>query len=300
MNEQTQGIKLQIDHPAVDDLQAGYRAESVEAHVLSLIHRWPYEQLALQAKGKDVLELGCNKGFGTVIYAGNAHSVKAADTSVEAIEEARKLNSCENVDYIRLDSWTLPFEDNSFDITVLFQVVEHIALDRLEIFLQEIKRVTRDNGVVILTTPNRNIRLLPLQKPWNPFHTKEYSARELYALLSRYFPEVRIQGLFGTEAINRIERKRVEQKISKVYFRKPVKKHLIAPIAGWIFGSAKTDRERPRKQREKDGADSSRSQATDTTAARPEDYPYTLADLELRDTGLHRALDLRATVQRVK
>lgn len=48
MNEKLQTIDLQIDHPEVDDLQNGFRAKSPKAHILSLIHRWPYEQLMVQ------------------------------------------------------------------------------------------------------------------------------------------------------------------------------------------------------------------------------------------------------------
>lgn len=48
MNEKLQTIDLQIDHPEVGDLQNGFRAKSLKAHILSLIHRWPYEQLMVQ------------------------------------------------------------------------------------------------------------------------------------------------------------------------------------------------------------------------------------------------------------
>ncbi len=194
MNEQLQTIDLQIDHPEVDDLQNDFQAKSLKAHVLSLIHRWPYELLMAQAKDKNVLELGCNKGFGTIIYAESANSVKAVDTSSAAIEKAGKYNTRQNIEYICLNSWTLPFEDNTFDLTVLFQVIEHIALDKIDIFLREIKRVTRMDGQVIFSTPNRKIRLLPFQKPRNKYHTKEYSAQDLEKLLCRYFKEVRIEG----------------------------------------------------------------------------------------------------------
>jgi SAM-dependent methyltransferase len=169
----------------------------------------------VQDKDKNVLELGCNKGFGTVIYAEHASSVKAVDTSSGAIEKARKLNARENIEYICLDSWTLPFADNAFDLVVLFQVIEHIALDKLDIFLREIKRVTRMDGQVFFTTPNRDIRLLPFQMPRNKFHTREYSAQDLGKLLSRYFVEARVEGLFGEEALNEIERRRVRQRPGK-------------------------------------------------------------------------------------
>ena len=300
VNEPLPNIDLQIDHPEVDDLHQDFQAKSLKQHVLSLIHRWPYEQLKAQATGKVVLELGCNKGFGTIIYADSAKGVKAVDTSAEAIEKARQLNARDNIEYICLDSWTLPFADDSFDLTVLFQVIEHIALDKLDIFLREIRRVTRGRGEVIFSTPNRNIRLLPLQKPWNKFHTKEYSARDLKQLLDRYFPDVRVEGLFGVEALNEIERRRVRQKPVKVYIKQPVKKYLIGPALGWLKSAPETGDRQTVKGNKKSGAESSHSQPGRSADTAPADYPFSLSDLEVRNESLHKALDLRAIVQRVK
>lgn len=300
MNEQLQTIDLQIDHPEVDDLQPDYRPRSLRAHVLSLIHRWPYEQLSLQAEGKDVLELGCNKGFGTIIYADSASSVKAVDTSAEAVDKARKYNARENIEFICLQSWTLPFEDDSFDLTVLFQVIEHIALDKLDIFLREIRRVTRADGQVIFTTPNRDIRLLPLQKPWNKFHTKEYSARDLQQLLARYFVEVKVDGLFGAEELNRIERRRVRQRPVKVYLKQPLRKYILRPILSLLPHGPKMDPASDLPRRRKTKPENAELPAEQAAAAESSGFPFTTSDLEYRDDALHQALDLRAAVLRVK
>lgn len=300
MNEQPQPFDLQIDHPEVDDLSRDFKARSLKAHVLSLIHRWPYEQLCDQARDKNVLELGCNKGYGTIIYAEYARSVKAVDTSAEAIDKARQYNSRENIEYVCLDSWTLPFADDSFDLTVLFQVIEHIALDKIDIFLREIRRVTRADGQVIFSTPNRNIRLLPFQKPWNRYHTREYSARDLQDLISRYFAEVKVEGLFGQESLNEIERRRVRQKPLKVYIKEPLRKYLIRPVQSLIAGGPE-DRARPSSpRRKKTRSDEPTSRDAGAAAADAADFPFTTSDLEVRDNDLRRALDLRAIVQRVK
>jgi SAM-dependent methyltransferase len=300
MNDEYQMIDLQIDHPDVDDLQKDFQASSIRAHVLSLIHRWPYEQLKVQAKGKKVMELGCNKGFGTVIYAEHADSVKAVDTSSGVIEKARKLNAHANIEYICLDSWTLPFADDSFDLVVLFQVIEHIALDKLDIFLSEIKRVTGKDGQVFFSTPNRNIRLLPFQKPRNKFHTKEYSAQDLDELLSRYFLDVRVEGLFGVEALNKIERQRVRQRPSKVYLTAPLKKYVIQPIQRLLTDNGKADSKETSSRSAKKELKNAQLQGSDEAATEPADYPFTLSDLELRRDSLRQSLDLRATVLRVK
>ena len=300
MTEQLQNFDLQIDHPEVDDLQKDFRARSLKAHILSLIHRWPYELLMVQARGKNVLELGCNKGFGTVIYAEQANSIKAVDTSSAAIEKARQINARENIEYICLDSWTLPFADDTFDLTVLFQVIEHIALDKRDIFLREIRRVTRADGNVIVSTPNRLIRLLPLQKPWNRFHVKEYSARDLEQLLCRYFKQVKVEGLFGTEQMNAIERKRVRQKPLKVYLKEPLRKFLVRPVLGLLTGKSLASAENDASRRTKTKGNNDDSQRSNSTVAEAGEYPFSTSDLEFRDGSLHEALDLRATVLRVK
>ncbi len=300
MNEQHQTIDLQIDHPEVDDLKNDFQAKSLKAHVLSLIHRWPYEQLMVQVENKSVLELGCNKGYGTIIYAEYAKNIKAIDTSSAAIEKARKYNARENIEYICLNSWTLPFEDNTFDLTVLFQVIEHIALDKLDIFLREIKRVTRMDGQVIFSTPNRNIRLLPFQKPRNKFHTKEYSAQDLKKLLCRYFKEVRVEGLFGVESLNEIERRRVRQKPGKVYLKEPLRKYVIRPILNCVPNNIKAAIEGGLPRRSKSESEKSNLQDANLAVTEPADYPFTTSDLEYRNVSLHEALDLRAIVLRVK
>jgi hypothetical protein len=180
---------------------------------------------------------------------------------------------------------------------VVFQVIEHIALDKLEIFLNEIKRVTCSDGQVIFTTPNRKIRLLPFQKPWNKFHTKEYSAEDLRSLLGRYFLEVKVDALFGTKQLNKIERNRVRQKPVKVYLKKPLKGYLVNPIRNFfatIFGS--------KKNIKNPASIGTRKHNKKPINVNPESvhYPFTVDDLEIREDSLNEGLDLRASILRVK
>jgi 2-polyprenyl-3-methyl-5-hydroxy-6-metoxy-1,4-benzoquinol methylase len=37
-------------------------------------------------------------------------------------------------------------------------------------YLNELKRALKDDGVLIITTPNRKYRLYPFQRPINPYH----------------------------------------------------------------------------------------------------------------------------------
>ena len=50
----------------------------------------------------------------------------------------------------------LPFEDKSFDIVTMLAVLEHITFE-IEI-LKEVKRVLKDNGILILTVPSHTAK----------------------------------------------------------------------------------------------------------------------------------------------
>lgn len=79
----------------------------------------------------------------------------------------------------------LPFNNNTFDIVVLTEVLEHIEKD--ELALKEISRVLKHNGKLILTTPN-GLKV----KNVNPYHLRHYVPVKLEKLLNRYFNDVKI------------------------------------------------------------------------------------------------------------
>jgi len=49
-------------------------------------------------------------------------------------------------------NFPLPFNDNRFDFVLTYETIEHIS--NYKIFLSEIARVTKKNGIIILTCPN--------------------------------------------------------------------------------------------------------------------------------------------------
>ena len=53
---------------------------------------------------------------------------------------------------VRCDAHDLPFSNESFDVIVSLQVIEH--LKKPESFFKETKRVLKKEGVLIISTPN--------------------------------------------------------------------------------------------------------------------------------------------------
>lgn len=139
-------------------------------------------------KGR-VLEIGTGTGYGVEILASAADSFLTLDKFC-AVD---KSSLADNVEFCECEVPPLPFEDESFDTVVSFQVIEHIKRDKE--LVSEVHRVLRKGGRFVVSTPNR-----PMSLTRNPWHVREYDAREFEALLSD-FRSVEKLGVSGNEKV---------------------------------------------------------------------------------------------------
>lgn len=182
------------------------RFGSIQEYVLYSMHMSDYDRAERLAVGKDVLDVGCNNGYGTAVLARRCKTIVGIDVSPAAVEEAKSKYGSRNVTFRHVDGGELPFKDGSFDLVTSFQVIEH--LQDYKKYFDEIRRVLRPAGALLLTTPNAFIRLRASAKPWNPFHVHEFRADELFRLIRAHFPFGTVVGQFATEKMYAIEYKR--------------------------------------------------------------------------------------------
>lgn len=134
-------------------------------------------------KGKRVLDAACGAGYGSAILAkGGALSVTGVDISAEAIEYSRTHYQAPNLNFEVMDCCHMTFPDSTFDVVVSFEAIEHIQ--DAKNFLREIRRVIKDTGLLVVSTPNS------ATFTENPFHVREYSRSEFVELLKSYFPNI--------------------------------------------------------------------------------------------------------------
>lgn len=114
-----------------------------------------------------LLDAGCGVGLLSAIFNDCLRNPKLAtwvnykiigvDISHQSLCLANKQNF-NNSEYCRADLSNLPFRDNTFDVVFLIEVIEHIP-DKYRVF-RELRRVTKNNGQIIVTTPNSNCMTL--------------------------------------------------------------------------------------------------------------------------------------------
>lgn len=177
---------------------------SPEDYVIYLMHIATYRFAERYVQGKRVLDYGCGSGYGSAHVAEVAESVVAVDVAADAIDYATGQFTRENLSFKVIDpSQPLPFADASFDAVLSFQVFEHVPDPSR--YLAEVRRVLAPGGTLVLATPDRSTRLLPLQRPWNRWHLHEYSGAELGAKLREHFPRVEVLGMGGRRDVIEIE-----------------------------------------------------------------------------------------------
>lgn len=162
-----------VDYTTVTELP-GCKASREQSE--RLYHR--YRFASEFCKDKDVLEVACGGGIGLGYLAKIAKKVIGGDIDENNLKFAREhYKHRPNIELKILDARQLPFENDSFDVVILYEAIYYL-IDP-EKFISEAKRVLRNGGVLLICTAN---------KDWSGFNPslysyKYFSAPELFDLL---------------------------------------------------------------------------------------------------------------------
>ncbi len=113
-------------------------------------------------RGGKLIDVGCGTGNGLIIFCRRFGLTGVGVDVSEGMLEIARAKVAESdlpIELHRLDGEDLPFDTNSFDIGINFEVLEHTP--HPERMLAELARVVKPGGTVVVTTPNTL---------WEPIH----------------------------------------------------------------------------------------------------------------------------------
>lgn len=137
--------------------------------------------------GKVVLDCASGEGYGTALMASQAAQITGVDVSVGAVEHARATYATvPNCTYVCASATALPMADNSVDVVVSFETIEHVDAAAQLQFMAEIARVLKPDGLLIMSSPNK-AEYTDKRHFDNTFHVREMYAQEFADLLTPHF-----------------------------------------------------------------------------------------------------------------
>jgi SAM-dependent methyltransferase len=151
-------------------------------------HEVVYEFAGTVVRGR-VVDAGCGEGYGAALLSRCATRSVGLDYDPATIVHAAA--AYPEARFVRGNVATLPFAAGSIDALVCLQVIEHLWDQRQ--FVAECRRVLRPGGRLLVSTPNRLTFSPGQDQPTNVFHSHEFTAAELAALVR--------SGGFGVEAL---------------------------------------------------------------------------------------------------
>lgn len=133
-------------------------------------------------ENSNILEIGCGPGAlaeSLALWYPDS-SVSAIDRDSNFIEFATKNTS--GIHFMEVDATALPFESNSFDVTISNTVAEHIEPSK---FYSEQYRVLKENGICLVLSARRGVSI---QAPCISEETE--FEKEIWQRADKYFSKI--------------------------------------------------------------------------------------------------------------
>ena len=142
-----------------------------------VIHYGRYKKAIEIFKNGKVLDIGCGEGYGTYMLNAAGIITIGVDKEKMIISEAQRRYG----EYYKLaNCLKLPFKHDSFEGVACFELIEHLINTDQDKCFEEIFKVLKKGGWLILSTPNNDAF-----QTNNPHHVKELSFSEVIKLVER-------------------------------------------------------------------------------------------------------------------
>ena len=134
--------------------------------------------------GSMLLDIGCGRGIFLNEAKRKGYKVWGIDFDKDNIKIAKERYGLENVYVMSVEKLSNKFLQEKFDIISFFEVLEH--LDNLSQFIEQIKKILKPKGYIVLSVPNRDRTLDTLgEYDYPPNHLTKWNKNCLTSFLER-------------------------------------------------------------------------------------------------------------------
>lgn len=133
---------------------------------------------------KIVLDIASGEGYGSNLLSEKAKFVYGVDIDSDTIKKAKEKYIKTNLEFLQGSTSEIPLENALVDVVVSFETIEHH--DEHQIMMNEIKRVLKPNGILIISSPDK-LNYSDKRNFSNQFHIKELYKNEFKELLLNNF-----------------------------------------------------------------------------------------------------------------
>jgi ubiquinone/menaquinone biosynthesis C-methylase UbiE len=157
------------------------------------LHRYQVAQSYIKPNMR-ILDIATGEGYGAAMLAqaNPTTRVTGADAEQASVDQCKqRYAKAANLNFQLEDATKLSFADNTFDLVVSFETLEHVP--DYAAMLRELNRVLKPDGLLLLSTPNFPINS-PTGKIFNPYHVKEFTLAEMEQILPLALDNMQILG----------------------------------------------------------------------------------------------------------
>lgn len=147
-------------------------------------------------KGKKILDIGCSYGWFEKYVGSEAKEIIGIDLCEKDLFCAKREVKLKNVKFEKGSVLNLEkFEKEEFDIVIMFDVIEHIPKKTEKKALEEIKRILKKNGKLLISTPANNFSNL-FDPAWY-FGHRHYSKKQMGNIFKNSGFEIERMKIYG-------------------------------------------------------------------------------------------------------
>jgi len=106
---------------------------------------------SLKLNRVNILDIGCYDGTLLSLIKNKKNNLYGLDASDHAVEKCRR-KKIKIKQFFLNDQEKIPFKSNFFDLIIAGEIIEHIY--DTDFFLEEISRLLKPNGYLLISTPN--------------------------------------------------------------------------------------------------------------------------------------------------